>query len=190
MKVQKIICLLALVAGGLAFFYSLGIMTDLYDALFSTMRKADKTVTTVPGSYVYYEMQDFNKLFVKLCIVEILTAVFLFINNTNIRRRYYIGNYIAIAIYSIYSIGFVCWAHTQIEMYKAKFLQIDFDALKAHAEEWNTLYTDSTFWFDVHYFVLGLVLLLAVLHIVNMFWKISLMKSEALLLKGGKEVSE
>lgn len=186
MVFQKILCLFHLISGGLIFFYSLGIMTDLFDSLYSTMRKKDLTQTTVPGSYVYYEMQGFNQLFLKLAIGLILVALVLFLTNTNVRRKYYVGNYVAIVLNVVYGIGFSVWAHLQIEFYKAKFLQIDFAALKEHAETWDTLYTESTFWFDLHYFLFGIVLLLDVLLVVNLFWKRSLMKGERELIGKGR----
>jgi len=189
MVFQKILCLLNLIAGGLIFFYSLGIMTDLFDSLYSTMRKKDLTQTTVSGSYLYYEMQDFNQLFVKLAIGLILVTLVLFLTNTNVRRKYYVGNYVAIALNVLYGIGFTVWAHLQIELYKAKFLQIDFAALKEHAQTWDTLYTESTFWFDVHYLFFGILLILDVLLIVDLFWKRSLMKEEAGLIAKGKEAA-
>ncbi|MBR3509693.1 MAG: hypothetical protein IKO03_13100 [Lachnospiraceae bacterium] len=189
MVFQKILCLFHLISGGLIFFYSLGIMTDLFDSLYSTMRKKDLTQTTVPGSYVYYEMQGFNQLFLKLAIGLILVALVLFLTNTNVRRKYYVGNYVAIVLNVVYGIGFSVWAHLQIEFYKAKFLQIDFAALKEHAETWDTLYTESTFWFDLHYFLFGIVLLLDVLLVVNLFWKRSLMKGERELIGKGKEAA-
>ena len=189
MVFQKILCLITLISGGIVFMYSLGIMTDLFDSLYSTMRKKDLTQTTVPGSYLYYEMQGFNQLFVKLAIGLILVTLLLFITNTNTRRKYYVGNYVAIALNAIYGVGFTIWAHMQIEFYKAKFLQIDFVALKEHAETWDTLYTDSTFWFDVHYLVFGIVLVLELLLILNLFWKRSLMKEEASLIGKGKEAA-
>ncbi len=37
MSFQKLVCYLALAAGLIVFIYSLGIMTDLYDCLYSTM---------------------------------------------------------------------------------------------------------------------------------------------------------
>ena len=109
--------------------------------------------------------------------------------NTNVRRKYYVGNYVAIVLNVAYGVGFSVWAHLQIEFYKAKFLQIDFAALKEHAETWDTLYTESTFWFDLHYFLFGIVLLLDVLLVVNLFWKRSLMKGERELIGKGKEAA-
>ena len=189
MVFQKILCLVCLISGGLVFFYSLGIMTDLFDSLYSTMRKKDLTQTTVPGSYVYYEMQGFNQLFVKLAIGLILVTLVLFLTNTNVRRKYYVGNYVAIVLNVLYGVGFTVWAHLQIEFYKAKFLQIDFAALKEHAETWDTLYTESTFWFDLHYFLFGIVILLDILLVANLCWKRSLMKGEKELIGKGKEAA-
>lgn len=186
MVFQKILCLLNLISAGIVFFYSLGIMTDLFDSLYSTMRKKDLTQTTVPGSYIYYEMQGFNQVFVKVAIGLILVTIVLFLTNTNTRRKYYIGNYIATALNAIYGIGFTVWAHVQIDFYRKKFLQIDFAALKEHAETWDTLYTESTFWFDIHYLVFGIVFVLEVLLVVNLFWKRNLMKEEAELIQKGK----
>ena len=61
LKLQKILCLLAIGTSVIIFLYALGIMTDLYDTLYSTMRNpADLTQTDVPGSIVYYNMQGFN----------------------------------------------------------------------------------------------------------------------------------
>lgn len=189
MKFQKILCLISVIVGGLVFLYSLGIITDLYDSLYFTMRNADPSKVVVPGSYVYYEIQDFNKLFVRLAIVLILIAALLFITSTHVRRRYYIANYISVGLYTIYSIAFTVWAHIQIEFYKAKFLQIDFVKLKEYSEEWKTYYTESTFWFDIHYLVLGLLLLTAILHIVNFCFKLQLMKEEQRIIEEGKEAA-
>ena len=80
MVAQKVLCLAAVIMGAVVFVYSLGIMTDLYDALYSTMRNPnDLTNTTVPGSIVYYNMQDFNKWFVMQAIVLILLGCLLFV---------------------------------------------------------------------------------------------------------------
>ena len=190
MTAQKLICYAAIIISAAVFVYALGIMTDLYDALYSTMRNSnDLSKTDVPGSIVYYNMQDFNSQFVIAGIVMILLGVLLFITNTHVRRKYYISNLIATAAYGIAGIAVMVWAHGQIETYKAQFLQIDFAALKEHAETWNTLYTESTFWFDLHYVIFLLVAVVIVLLVVNYVWKIKLMNAEQALLKKGKEAA-
>lgn len=184
---QKFICLAAIIVSAAVFIYSLGIMTDLYDTLYSTMRNAnDLTKTDVPGSIVYYNMQNFNGMFLNASIGLILAAVLLYITNTHVRRKYYIGNYVAVGIYSVASLALIVWAHSQIEVYKAQFLQVDFEALKEHAEMWNTAYTESTFWFDVHYVLFGILFLVVAALVGNVVWKRKLMQEEQSLLSRGK----
>lgn len=186
---QKIVCFAMLAAAALVFLYSLGIMTDLYDSLYSTMRNPDDyTETTVAGSVIYYDMQPFNTTFTNISIGLILVTLILFLTNTHSRRKYYIGNYIATGLSVVCNIGVSVWALSEISAYKAQYLQIDFEALKAHSELWKTYYTDSTFWFDVSYLVFGIVLLLTVLLVVNLVLKVLMMKEEKRLIGTGKEM--
>ncbi len=190
LTLQKILCLLAIISSALVFLYALGIMTDLYDTLYSTMRNpADLTQTDVPGSIVYYNMQSFNAYFLKCSIVLILLACFLFITNTHVRRRYYIGNYVAIGVFTIANFYVAFDAHRYIELFKARFLAIDFEALRTHADLWKTAYTESTFWFDVHYAVFAFALLVSAGLVVSAVWKLRLMKEEAALIAKGKEAA-
>lgn len=187
MLLQKILCLLTVITGAITFLYSLGIMTDLYDTLFTTMPYSDHTKSDVAGSIIYYDMQGFNSMLVKASIGFILAGAILFITCTNTRRRYYISNYIAIAINVIYGLVFTCWAHININAFRAQYLKVDFEALKAYTEMWNTKYSDSTFWFDIHYAVFGLVIVIVGLHVFNLILKVKLMKEEAGLVAAGKE---
>ena len=188
---QKIVCLLAIVAAAVYFVYSLGIITDIYDSLYSTMRNPNNLYDTkVPGSIIYYDMQEFNQQFVNFSLVLILLAALLFLTNTQVRRRYYIGNYVAIGVYSIAATAVTVWSHTQISAFKVQYLTtVDFEALKAYSDLWKTFYTESTFWLDLHYFVGGLAMLSVALLIGNMIWKIVMMRSEAKLLEAGKEAA-
>lgn len=187
LTVQKILCLAAVIVSALVFLYSLGIMTDLYDALYDTMRNPnDLFKTDVQGSIVYYNMQEFNRMFLVYSIGLILLAVLLFITNTHKRRKYYIGNYVATGLFFLGSVAISVFGHKYIQIFKGQFLQLDFAALKEHAELWGTLYTESTFWFDVHYFVFGLLLLVSCLLICNVIWKVKLMKAENALIEEGR----
>lgn len=188
MKLQKILCLLAIFASALVFIYSLGLMTDLYDSLYGTMTDpSDLTKTTVPGSIIYYDMQGFNNTFMKAGLGLILLSCLLFLTNTHSRRKYYVGNYVSIALQTVANVAVAVWAHNQIVMYRAQFLQIDFEALAKHAKRWKTLYTESTFWFDAHYAVFAVLLVVTVLLVANGIWKYSLMKQERALIKAGEE---
>ena len=190
MKCQKAVCLLCMISSVIVFLYALGIMTDLYDSLYSTMMNpADLTQTTVPGSIVYYNMQEFNSVFLKYSIGLILLACLLYITNTHIRRKYYIGNYIAAALFAIANVNIAIWAHQYIEIFKAQFLNVDFEALKKHAELWKTTYTESTFWFDIHVAVFAIALIASAALIGVVFWKVSLMKEEQKLIEAGRKAA-
>ena len=189
-KMQKLLCLMLLIISALIFLYSLGIMTDLYDALFNTIRNPDKPdKTTVTGSRIYYDMQGFNKDFLHAAIGMILLSLTLFVTNTQSRRKYYIGNYVSIALVSAGGVAFAVWAHGQIEAFRAQFLQINFEELAEHAAKKKSLYTESTFWFDIHYAVFGLLLIGIALLIANAVWKRKLMKEEQTLIARGKEAA-
>lgn len=183
MTFQRIVCFALLIGAALVFVYSLGLMTDLYDALYTTIRSANNLDrTTVTGSRLYYDMQGFNKTFTGVSIAMILVTLTLFITNTHSRRRYYISNFITTGLVSILNVGASVWAISQIMAYKAQFLQIDFEALKKHAESRNTLYTESTFWFDASFVVFGILIVLTVLLVANLILKLTLMKAEKRLI--------
>lgn len=191
LRFQKIICLLAIIAAAAMFVYALGMITDIHDSLRSTMRNPnDHYDTKVPGSVIYYDMQEFNDQFVNMSLGLILVSCLLFLTNTQVRRKYYIGNYVAIGFYSIAAVALVIWSHVQIEAFKVQYLTtVDFAALEEYAKMWKTFYTDSTFLLDLHYAVGGLALLSAVLLVVNMVWKIRLMQAEKALIEEGKEAA-
>lgn len=188
MTAQKLLCLAAVIVSAIFFLYTLGIMTDLYDSLYDTMRNPNNvTQTDVPGSIVYYNMQEFNRMFLVYSIVQILLGLLLYVTNTHVRRRYYIGNYVATGLFVAGGVYNAWFGHSYIEIFKRQFLQVDFAALKEHAEMWGTLYTESTFWFDLHYFVFALLLIVCVLLVCNAVWKVQLMKEEGQLIEEGKK---
>ncbi len=184
---QKMICLAAIIVSVIFFLYTLGIMTDLYDSLYDTMRNPSNVYQTdVPGSIVYYNMQEFNRYFLVYSIGQILLGVLLFITNTHCRRKYYLGNYIATGLFAVGAVANTLFGHHYIQIFRAQFLEVDFAALKEHAELWGTLYTESTFWFDLHYAVFALLLLAGALLVANAFWKANLMKEEQQLVEQGR----
>lgn len=189
MVFQRIVCMAVLVTSALVFVYSLGLMTDLYDSLYSTIRSASNLdMTTVPGSRIFYDMQPFNNSLTKVGIGLILVSLVLFLMNTHSRRKYYIGNFVAVALSVVCNIAATVWAVIEISAYRAKFLQIDFEALKVHAESRKTLYTESTFWFDAGYVVFALLLIATALLVVNLIMKLNVMKDEKRLIGSRKEV--
>ena len=189
MLFQRIVCMAVLVASALIFVYSLGLVTDLYDSLYLTIRDpANLEMTTVQGSRIFYDIQSFNSSLTRVSIGLILVSLVLFLMNTHSRRKYYIGNFVAVALSVVCNVAATVWGVMQISAYKAQFLQMDFEALKAHAEMWKTLYTESTFWFDAGYVVFGILMAATVLLVVNLFLKLNVMKDEKRLIGSRKEV--
>lgn len=188
LTLQKIACLLAIVAAGVCFAYALGLMTDLYDSLYTTMlNPADLSQTFVPGSIIYYDMQEFNKTLLSVSIGMLLASGLLYLTNTQVRRKYYIGNFLATLVYVCGALGVGGWLHKEISMYKEQFLTtVDFAALESFSKMFKSLYTESTFWFDVHYVVMALLGITAVILVVNAIWKVALMKAENRLIEEGK----
>lgn len=188
---QKLVCLFSVIAAAIWFVYSLGIITDIYDSLYATMMNPnDLTQTFVPGSIIYYDMQPFNKQLLIVSIVLILLACALFLMNTHVRRKYYIGNYVTVGVYCAATVAVSVWSHIQISAFKTQYLTtVDFEALKEFAEMWKSPYIESTFLLDLHYWVIGISLIAVAAQIVNVVWKVKLMRGENALLKGGKEVA-
>ncbi len=189
---QKIVCMFAVIVSAIWFIYSLGMITDIHDALRFTIRDAAHPENSkVAGSILYYDMQPFNKSFLNVSIGLILLACLLYLTNTHIRRKYYVGNYVATILYSVASVATAIWSHIYINAFKWQFLTtVDFDALKEQSEMFsNIVYTESTALLDVHYLVAALAVLASVGLIVNMFWKLSVMRDEKALIETGKEVA-
>ena len=186
MKLQKVLCLALLILCALIFLYSLGIMTDLYDSLYSTFRRGK---TSIEGAQVYMDMQGFDRDFLHASIGLILLCLGLFVTGTGRRRKYYFGNYASVLLFSAGGTALAVWAHGMIEGFKTQFLSIDFEALAEHAAKKKTLYTESTFWFDIHYVLFGLLLIGIILLIADALWKRKLMKEEQALIARGKEAA-
>ena len=192
MTFQKIVCMMVLIASVLVFVYSLGISTDLYDALSRTILYPDYDLdyTSVTGSRVYYDMFEFNSNFTKAGIGLILVTLVLFVTNTHARRKYYIGNYIAVGLSTVANIVMTLWCVPQIMDYKAQYQNnVDFEALEAFSKDWGTIYIgpEDTFWFDVSYVVFGVLLLTSCLLIVNVILKVIVMKAEKSAIGSRKE---
>ncbi len=185
---QKIACLLAIITAGVWFVYSLGMITDIHDALRFTMRDPNNLLNSkVAGSILYYEMQPFNKSFLYVSIGLILSGCLLFITNTNTRRKYYIGNYFATVLYCVATVATVVWSHVNIDAFKTQFLTtVDFAALKEQSEMFsNIVYTESTLLLDLHLAVAALALIAVAALAGNMIWKINVMREEKALIEAG-----
>ena len=189
-RFQRIACFGALIAGVLFFVYSLGIMTDLYDTLYSMVQPDKLDSAKVGGARIYYDMQPFNRLLLRYSIGMIILACVLFLTNTHSRRKYYLSNTVATVLNVIAEAAMAVWCHIQVTAFRTQYVTtVDFEELLKRLGRRGT-YTDSTFWFDIHYLVCILAVAAAVLLIVNLVWKKKVMQGERELLGSAeKEVS-
>ena len=192
-KFQRVLCLVALICAAVTFVYALGIMTDVYNLLrYVPFPEDPYYAVEVEGAWVYYEMQPFNEALIAVGIALILIAVVLFITNTHSRRKYYIGNYVAVGLYTGASLASTIWAYINIAKYKTAFLQVDFETWKDLVETVykNDPYTESTFWFDIGFVAYALPIIASILLVINVIWKVSLMKQERKLIEEGKALNQ
>lgn len=188
---QRAVCLFTLIAGVLFFIYSLGMMTDLFDMLYTMIPDPeDLDSAKVTGARIYYDMQPFNRTLLRCSIGMILLACLLFLTNTHIRRKYYIGNHVATGLNAAAACAMAVWTHLQVSAFRTTYLAtVDFEMLQKRLKSRGT-FTDSTFWFDIHYLVCAAALVAAILLIVNVIWKKRLMRGEQEVLQSsGKAVS-
>ena len=182
MLVEKIVCFAVLVAAVLVFVYSLGLVTDLhYNNFAYYAEKVGKP--KFAGADIYNEIQPFNRALTKAGIMLILSAISLFVFGTHKRRKYYIGNYIAIGLNSALTMGVSVWGILNVIKYRKMYDQIDFVALKEWQEMLRKPYDISSFWFDIGYYVFGIAIFVSVLSLLNLLFKVYVMRSERKLLE-------
>lgn len=190
-----------IIVGALALLYAFCYMTGSLAELGQNVSLVgtDRTSDFVAGldangnqlndALLFDEIQPFNTMMMYFGIAMILLAVVLYITACNKRRNYYISNYVATGLCAGGNIvmSVVCLVMNGI--WRGEFLKLDFDAWRIYNEfsYENDLitemhYSESTAWFDVGFAVYAVVIVASVLLILNMVWKILLMKGEKQLL--------
>lgn len=193
LKFQKILSFLLIGVFVVYFIYALSIMTNIYVTLYAAydLEKEElveagfeETAEYVKGAKIFYNMQDFNTQLLFVAVGVILISLTFFITCSKSRRKYYIGNYISAGLISVANIAAAIFTIINLSIYRAQYLLVDFEELKAFSEKNNTIYSDSTFCFDIGYVISALLIIVAGLLIFNVIWKKLLMKKENELLNG------
>ena len=203
MKFQKYICLVMLIMGALTLVYAFAYLSGGMAALGQQKSAGDpgsgiqfkSTFVAAAGKYDYKlfeDIQPFNNLLMYCGIVMLLTAVLLYITACNKRRNYYISNYVAIGVCSLANIVLSVVLMALNAGWRSKFLNVDFASWRVYYESLvgsgDAYYSESTLWFDLGFVVYSLMIVASVLLILNLVWKILLMKGEKQLLNGEKVV--
>lgn len=183
MLIQKIICFAVLAAAVLVFIYSLGLVTDLHYNKFAYYSQ-DPNNPKFEGANLYRDIQPFNKQLTKAGLILILSSVLVFIFGSHKRRKYYVGNYVAIGLNSALTIAVSVWGIQNVAKYREVYYTIDFEKLEEMQEMLQLPYDISPFWFNIGFVVFGVAIGTAVLSILNVAFKIYVMRGERKLLRG------
>ena len=107
LRFQKIICLLAIIVAAVWFVYSLGFITTIYEQI-------GTAGSIVTGAQIYKDMQPFIKQFNTYGLYAILISILLLVTNTQVRRKYYVSNYIATAVNVVSAEAKPIYAYTNL----------------------------------------------------------------------------
>ena len=197
MKFQKWMCLVMIIVGVLGLLYSFCYMTGSLAALGRTINQTKPRTSKFIAREGYYdalfydELQPFNTIMMYCGIVMVLLAVVLYITACHKRRNYYVSNYVATGLCAGGNIVISLVLMIMNAIWRGEFLKVDFTAWQNFntssvqlglATEDTVYYGDSTAWFDVGFAIYLIIIIASVLLILNLVWKIMLMKGEKKLL--------
>ncbi|MDE6355659.1 MAG: hypothetical protein K2L67_00235 [Clostridia bacterium] len=197
MRFQKILSFVTLVIAALCFVYALAFLTGglgnvhYYKWLNSETDKINATNFTVAA-------QSFVSTLVIFSIVFILVVVTLFITASNKRRNYYVTNYVSIALVAVCALAIALYIIISVSnimnlFYNDIAWEAGTNGGLNYADQFNPAYPidKSPANFILGYILGVVVILTAVVHVLNLVWKVKLMKGEKALLQGGlvKEVA-
>ena len=189
MRFQKILMIVSLIVAALGVVYALVFSSG---SIHQVIQIADKSTE---GSMEFLDyIQYVNDTLLMLGVIFVIAAVLLFVAGNHNRRNYYITNYVATAIVVVYEVVFIVMLILLISSASASYNAVDLvDAeevyymlkLNDSFGEWSSPWT-----FAVGYVFMIVVLADAVFLVLNLIWKIKLMKGEkALLSQNAKEVA-
>lgn len=132
--------------------------------------------------------QGHVKTLVGLSIAFIVLAAVLYITSCNSRRKYYVTNYIAIGLFVAFALVMMIYIIIMVSSTMNLFLnEINWDIVPDKMTALMGQYPmkkSDTYPFIIGYVVAVIVLIDAVFMVLNVVWKVLLMKGEKALLEG------
>ncbi len=203
MRFQKILSFATLIIAALCFVYALAFLTGGMGNVHYYMPSAGtgERQDLMNASNFVNASQSFVSTLVILSIVFILIVATLFITASNRRRNYYVTNYVSIVAVAAFAIAIALFIIISV----SNVMNLFYNDIAWEAGTNNGFnYADQFVKYNGEYpvdkspanFILGyalgvLVILTAVVHVLNLVWKIKLMQGEKALLQRGlvKEVA-
>lgn len=192
MKFQKILALVTLIIAALATILALFFCSGVLYAI--TLHNGTAVYDqTYDVQELYEYSQNANNVMVIMAIVLILVSALMFLMGNNSRRNYYISNVVATFIYVAYALAFAIALIVICATCFSLMNTVDFEGwLAAEEEKKEILGADAITDYsrDVTTLILGIIMSVvvigsAVAWILNLLWKLKLMKGEKQLLENG-----
>ena len=198
MKFQKILALVTLITAVLAIVLSLLFCSGLLNAIIinSAEMVGGNGKWGVNDLYVF--SQQINNTLVIMAIILLLTVVLVYAMGCNKRRNYYVTNYVAIGVFAAMALAFAIAMLYACANCLVLMKQIDFEGWKAWDAElqWSEVIGSYVPAHTASYngnfatLVLGILLSVVLLAeiavwVLNLVWKLKLMKGEKALLAQG-----
>lgn len=178
--------LVSLIIGALCIVYALIFCSG---TIYQLQKEYDtlRDIEYVEGAKeIYTVSQGVSDTLLILGIIMILAVVLNYITATHKRRNYYITNYVSIAIVTIYALVLAVIMFVLVSNCSSVFYGLDMDAMKADFETENPgLWNYNDWMFSVGYVLAVILILDAIGFVVNLVWKLLLMKGEKKLLENG-----
>ncbi|MCM1545421.1 MAG: hypothetical protein NC033_00125 [Clostridiales bacterium] len=186
MRFQKILMIVTVIIGALGAVYGLIFCSGSF-AQIQWIKAGSQALTDCVNT-----VQSTTDVLFAVGIAFVVISVLPIIAACQKRRNYYITNYIAIGIVVAFQLAYIIIVIICISNCVSAFDKIDFAAAK-------DLYTDMTFnsqygelsatpWTPIFgYVFIGLIAVDMVALVLNLVWKIFLMKGEKKLLEQGKD---
>lgn len=199
MRFQKILSLVTLVIAALCFVYALAFLTGGMAVVpFYLIESGGVRQDVIHATDFVNASQGFVSTLVILSIVFILVVATLFITASNKRRNYYVTNYVSIALVAVFAIVIALYIIISVSnvmnlFYNDIAWEAGTNGGLNYADRFNANYVidKSPANFILGYILGVVVILTAAVHVLNLVWKVKLMKGEKALLQGGlvKEVA-
>lgn len=194
MRFQKILMLVTLILAALSFVYGLAFLTGgMGNVRYYIPKDGGIYTDTINGLDFFQASQAYVGTVVILSIVFIVLAALLYFTSCHKRRNYYITNYIAIGAAALLALVIAVYSFICISVCMNYFYNgIDWEAVAANIRvNKNYPVGKSPLNFILGYILYFIIIVDVVALILNLVWKIKLMKGEKALLQNGlaKEVA-
>lgn len=196
MRFQKILSIVTLVVAALVIVLGLAFCSGSLEFMRYYENRIDQFLGDDMAYYLNVSAQDVSQTLFIVGIVFLLVTVTLFITASNKRRNYYITNYISVGAVALMALITALIGFILLGTCAGDFFAIDWDALGVYVAENPSLFAARPFSSNPLPIILGfvvcaIVLVNAVFIVLNLVWKILLMKGEKKLLaqSADKEVA-